>query len=343
MTTLQSLLRTSALLCAAVLLLWPVAAQQTPTPSPAPSKTPTPSPSPSPIADVTAEVDTTEATEAPTARASGRSLPRSYTQEDLNVVVGNVQRPNGILWHDDYLWTACTGDWTLYRIADTSGETITFVGGVRNVHAMHAEPTEAGFDLFMPDYDTNALVVTTQNRSRPRTIASGLDGPWGIAELDDAHFLVTNLRGNNIVRINRDGETEQMMDGLRAPAGIVVDGDYGYVVNNGSASRAIEWFDTRDLPDAAAQPLVSGLQNPSGLVLAGDGYLYFTYALGTRGVVGRVNPDDCRDGGCGNDQVEIVLYTTLPAPLAGLTISDDMRLYVHAIFQPQIYWVQLYA
>jgi hypothetical protein len=88
--------------------------------------------------------------------------------------------------------------------------------------------------------------------------------------------------------------------------------------------------------------LVSGLQNTTGLVLGPDGYLYFAYALGTRGVVGRVDPDVCRErGGCSNTDVEIVVFTELAAPLAGLTISPDMRLFVHTMFSPDIYWVQL--
>ena len=82
--------------------------------------------------------------------------------------------------------------------------------------------------------------------------------------------------------------------------------------------------------------------NSGQLAFGPDGYLYFTYALGTRGVVGRVNPEECRDGGCANADVEIVLFTELPAPLAGLTISPDMRLFVHTIYRPEIYWVQLY-
>ena len=85
-----------------------------------------------------------------------------------------------------------------------------------------------------------------------------------------------------------------------------------------------------------------GLQNVSNIVYAPDGHLYFAYAIGTRGVVGRVEPGECAEnGGCDNDQVELVLYTDLSAPLAGLTISDDMRLFVHTLFRPEIYWAKI--
>jgi hypothetical protein len=88
--------------------------------------------------------------------------------------------------------------------------------------------------------------------------------------------------------------------------------------------------------------LVSGLQNPTNLVIGPDRWLYIAYSLGTRGIVGRVNPDICREkGGCTNLDVEIVLWSELAAPLAGLVITPDMRLFVHTMFGAEIYWVQL--
>lgn len=279
------------------------------------------------------------------------TLPRSYTQEDLTVLVGNVQRPNGIVWLNDNLYTACSGDWTLYEIQAVTGATITYVNGIRNAYTLHAETTESGFNLWIPDHDTNRVMLVDERRVSPQVIASeSLDAPWGITPLNDTEFLITNLRGNDIVLTNRAGETRQVLTGLRNPTGIAANNGFVYVANNGSARRAIEWFVASDIPTAddtiatenVMQPLVTGLQNVSGMVLADDGYLYFAYALGSRGVVGRVQPDECRDGGCTNEDVEIVVFTELEAPLAGLSISPDMRLFVHTLFQPEIYWLQLY-
>jgi len=114
----------------------------------------------------------------------------------------------------------------------------------------------------------------------------------------------------------------------------------------GSARRGIEWVSKEDAQNntegtASVKSLVTGLQNTTGVVMAPDGYLYFAYSLGTRGVVGRIDPDECREDGCTNNQVDIVIFTELAAPLAGLTISPDMRLFVHTIFSPDIYWIQL--
>lgn len=271
------------------------------------------------------------------------TLERTFNQDDLGILVGNVQRPNGITWFDGNLYTACNGDWTLYQINDTTGATQTFIFGVQDTHSMEILPTEDGFDIWAPDFAKNQVTLVDQDRSAPQTFVDEIDGPWGITYLDAQElFLVTSLRENTILQIDLEGEATPYLDGLRAPAGIDSNEDYVYVANNGSARRAIEWFALID-EEPELKPLVSGLQNVSNVVLAPDKLLYFTYALGTRGVVGRVDPEVCRDEGCSNEDVEIVLFTELPAPLAGLAFSDDMRLFVHTIYRPEIYWVSLYG
>lgn len=304
---------------------------QSASPSPAPSKTP--EPSPSPVLSVTQTTQETASTGS-----------NAFTQADLSVLVGNVQRPNGIVWFDDQLYTACNGDWTLYEVNSVSGETRTFIFGIQNAHTLYAEKTEAGFNLWVPDFDTNRIMLLDQNRSAPRVIAE-VDTPWGIAPLGD-DFMISNVRGNALLKLSRTGELETLLDGLRSPAGLAQDAERVYIANNGSARRAIEWLPIQALlegnvAELTPRPLVSGLQNASGLVMGPDGFLYLTYALGTRGVVGRIDPTQCVEGGCTNEQVEIVVYTDLQAPLAGLAISPDRRLFMHTIFRPEIYWVDL--
>ena len=91
---------------------------------------------------------------------------------------------------------------------------------------------------------------------------------------------------------------------------------------------------------SAVQPLVSGLQNTTNMAMGRDGYLYFSYALGTRGVVGRIDPTACLESGCSNQDVEMVVFSDVPAPLA-IALSDDLRLFLHSRFKPEFYWVQL--
>jgi hypothetical protein len=272
------------------------------------------------------------------------------TQSDLSIVTGNIQRPNGIAWYENKLYTVCSGDWTLYAIDPASGNTTQYIYGIKNAHTLYAATKDDKLSLWIPDFQSNALVNIYEGVAS--TVASNLQGPWGITNIDAQTFGVTNLSGNSVTLITDTGDIKEVISKLRSPTGITSDDKYVYVANTGSTRRAIEWFDKSSVLKAetsidssdAAMPLVSGLQNITDLSLGSDDLLYFSYSLGTRGVVGRVDPEICRkNGGCTSDAVEIVLYTELPSPLAGLTITPDMKLYIHSIFSPEIYWVQLEA
>lgn len=314
------------------------------TPSPAPSKTPE-----SIALTSQPEMETTETTVEAT-RPAGEGTFQSLSQADLSILTGNVQRPNGITWLNGQLFVSCTGDWTIYQIDATSSQTLTYIYGIRNAHTLHAEVAEdEEIHIWVPDFQANTLNDVTRNGVR--AVTNNLAGPWGLIERDTDSFLVTNLSNNSLTSVNRNSEVETLIEGLRAPTGIALDStdeEIVYIANNGSTRRAIEWYDLSETApiqapsDGTGHALVSGLQNVTGLTLAEDGYLYFAFSLGTRGVVGRVDPIRCREnGGCSNDEVEIVLLTELAAPLSGLTISPDGKLYVHTMFSPDIYWAQL--
>lgn len=288
-----------------------------------------------------AAIEDAKHTPTPSVDTQSNELENPFLQSDLELIVGNVQRPNGLVWFDDTLYTVCNGDWTIYKIDDRSGETVTFVFGVRNGNSLIAESTEAGFDLFVPDPDTGTLWKVDQGRAAPVGISSELPAPWGITRLTDDAFMVTDTGANAIISVSAAGEQETIHSELRAPTGIVRADDTVYFANGGSARRGIEFF---QLADDGAQteikPLVSGLQNTTNVVMGADGYLYFSYALGTRGVVGRIEPSRCQASGCSNQDVEMVVFSDIPAPLA-IAVSDDLRLFLHSRYRPEIYWVQL--
>lgn len=325
----------SGILFVLILSVGVVFAQESITPTPAPSKTPLVS----------------EELQVPSNQPNQPNQPSVQTriQADLSILTGNVQRPNGLVWHNNKLYTSCNGDFTVYEIDDTTAATRTYIWGVRNAHTLYAEDTAQGeLNIWAPDFQTNELVRI--DRNGVDTILTNLDGPWGIAYLNENEFLLTGLRSNNLMIATRDGQRREIVADLRSPTGVAADDSAVYIANTGSARRAIEWIDKADIPTETSEsadpitvhPLISGLQNTTGLVMAADGYLYFAYSLGTRGVIGRVDPEVCREnGGCTNNEIEIVVYTELAAPLAGLSISPDMRLFVHTIFSPDIYWVQL--
>lgn len=349
----RALFRTAAFgaasLAVAFTLLFPGIIQTTAQDSGA--VTSTPAPSKTPGAEEATEVleSTAEATESARVEDAGilRVPFEPMTQADLSILTGNVQRPNGIAWLDDQLYVSCTGDWTIYQIDPNNGQTLTYIYGIRNAHTLHAERgSDNEVHVWVPDFQTNSLNDVTRNGVR--VVAEGLAGPWGMTMESDETFLVSNLSGNTLARVGRDGTTETVVGGLRSPTGVALDENIAYVANNGSTRRAIEWFDVSGetaieaAEDGSGQSLVSGLQNVTGLALGDDNYLYFAFSLGTRGVVGRVDPVACREnGGCAHEDIEIVLLTELAAPLSGLTVSPDGRLFVHTMFSPDIYWAQL--
>ncbi len=320
----------SLLLAAALIgqVVFAAAAQELTTPTPAPSKTPTPAPV--------------------TSSAPAASQFQALTQADLSILTGNVQRPNEIFWLNNTLYTSCTGDGTIYVINDTTGDTTAYIYGIHNAQTLYVEAdARNNLTMWIPDYQANTLTKVTRSGG-VQTIVRNLKGPWGISYVDDQHFLLTNLLDSTLDLISRSGDVQTVMDGLASPMGIAHDDQTLYIANYGSTRRSIEWYPYQGVINGETMNadtnhvLVSGLQNATGLQLGSDGKLYFAYALGNRGLVGRVDPAVCRaNGGCTNDQVEIVLYTNLDAPLAGLTLTPDMRLFVHTMFIPDIYWAQI--
>lgn len=291
--------------------------------------------------DNQASIEAAEHSPTVSAESQSNLLENPFLQSDLELIVGNVQRPNGLVWFDDTLYTVCNGDWTIYQIDDRSGETVTFVFGVRNGNSLIAESTEAGFDLFVPDPDTGTLWKVDQDRAAPVGVSSELPAPWGIARLNEDAFLVTDTGANAIIKVSAAGEEETIHSELRAPTGIVRADDTVYFANGGSARRGIEFFHLGgDGAPSEIKPLVSGLQNTTNVVMGADGYLYFSYALGTRGVVGRIEPAQCQESGCSNKDVEMVVFSDIPAPLA-IAVSDDLRLFLHSRYRPEIYWAPL--
>ena len=157
-----------------------------------------------------------QAIPTPTAAAtpSPAESPRlPFLQSDLTLLMGNVQRPNGLVYFDGSLFTICSGDWTIYKVDAETGDSISFVFGVQNGNSLIAESTEAGFDLFVPDPDSGALWQLDQRRQAPVKVAEELAAPWGITRLGDDVLLVSDTRANAVFAINGDGEQTKLVEG----------------------------------------------------------------------------------------------------------------------------------
>src|SRR6185369_17050201 len=129
----------------------------------------------------------------------------------------------------------------------------------------------------------------------------------------ETRFLLTNILGNSVSVVTRDGQRDEVITNLASPTGIANDGRYFYVANYGSTRRSIEWYSLDSLPreengvlstPAAESPinhlLVDGLANVTNLVLGADDRLYFAYTQGDEGVVGRINLNCGRETGHSN-------------------------------------------
>ncbi len=282
----------------------------------------------------------------PLPTATATVTPTALSAEDLTALEPDVQRPNGLTVIDEKIYVACTGDGTLYEVEASSGRTLAYVYGVVDAHTLYAEPVEEGPSLWIPDYGEGSLKHIADHNVE--TVAEGLEGPWGIAPVEDRGFLVTSQDAGRLSLIGRDGEQTVLLDGLEEPTGVVLAEASGwvYVANTADLDRTVEGYRLETLLEvgssAEASLVIRGLERPTGLALDADGQLYVAYEAGGQGRVARVDPGACRDrGGCEADEVTLMVNTELPAPLAGLTLSGDGRMFLHTAYDGQVYWAQI--
>ena len=140
----------------------------------------------------------------------------------MSVLTGNVQKPNGLSWFNNKIYTACSGDGTVYEIDDTTGTTRAYIYGIKNAQTLYVEnDANNALTMWVPDYQSNTLTKVT--RSRIETVVRNLNGPWGISYVDEQHFLVTSLLSNTINLLSREGDNQVLMENLSAPMGVVHD------------------------------------------------------------------------------------------------------------------------
>ena len=154
-----------------------------------------------------------------------------------------MQRPNGIAWFNNKLYTACTGDGTVYEIDDTTGADA-------RLHLRHSrmrkrstskQDAQNNLTLWVPDYQANTLTKVT--RSGVETVARNLHGPWGIAYVDEQHFLLTNLLEQYASTCSAAmGTIRFCWKTWRRRWGLFMMIETLYVANYGSTRRSIEWY-----------------------------------------------------------------------------------------------------
>ncbi len=263
--------------------------------------------------------------------------------DQIHYLTGNVARPNGIGWYANKLYVVCSGDGTVYELDDQTGFTNTYIYGVKDAFSIYPEKGRDGtLYLWVPDAGSRSIVRVTP--AEVETIVSGTGEPWSLIPYDVNSFLVSGLRANTVEQVTRDGERTAWITGLEDPTALVLHREYLYVANTGDLDRSIEWYPLTDIRagNPEPSPMLRGIEGITAMQIFSDGYLYFSYERDGRGLIGRIQPDICRDaGGCRADQVELVLDPRLNAPLAGLMITPDGRMFFHTRYGSVINWVQL--
>jgi len=180
-----------------------------------------------------------------------------------------------------------------------------------------------------------------------RTVARDLHGPWGLAYVDEEHFLLTNLLSNTVNLLSRDGDNQVLLDGLSAPMGLVHDEETVYVANYGSTRRSIEWYDYDAVLDGSADARRS--RSCAGQRLAERDRLaawqrrqaLLCLRASNRGMIGRVDPQIC-----GRTAVAVTINRdrALQRPrgaAGGLNAHAGHAAVRHTMFQTDLYWADI--
>src|SRR5712691_9608963 len=80
----------------------------------------------------------------------------------------------------------------------------------------------AGGDLFVSDLSTNSIIAYSPDGT-PRTFASGLDSPQGLAFDHTGNLYEADFGSGNIYEFTADGTKSTFLSGLSGPIGIAFD------------------------------------------------------------------------------------------------------------------------
>lgn len=125
-------------------------------------------------------------------------------------------------------------------------------------------------NIYSADFMDTVWRITPDGRVSK--FATGLYGPSGNTIDDKGYLYQSNFHGDNISRIDRNGDHEVWVDeGLSGPVGVVVDTDGTLFVNNCSANTVSMIGKDRVANDFASSDL---FRCPNGITIGPDNALY---------------------------------------------------------------------
>ncbi len=136
-----------------------------------------------------------------------------------------------------------------------------------------AGPVELGWDaqgaLLVCEFAGNAVRAFTSPSQRRVFVRA--EGPYGLASQREGITLVAENGPGRILRVQPDGRTERLAEGLQGPEGIAVGPSGDLYVAETRAGRL-----SRIRPDGTRQTLVEGLSAPRGPVFDAYGQLFLS-------------------------------------------------------------------
>ena len=144
------------------------------------------------------------------------------TQQQAEPFVTGVREPHGLGIADGELFVSSWEDQAIYRVNLQTGERTLVTDGVDGAHDMVIGPDGK---LVVPLFKDGRVVKIDRKDGRVETLTDALSGPNGITRARSGGYYVTDAKDGRLVKVEENGDVRQIADGLREPAGVVVDND----------------------------------------------------------------------------------------------------------------------
>jgi sugar lactone lactonase YvrE len=194
---------------------------------------------------------------------------KQYTREgQLNVILAGLSAPEGMAFlPDGSLVIAEQGNNRLVRYDFQAKTLLPFLDLPNNTNNLGVDGIIFdGTNLIVPDSPNGTVLEVSADGQSVRQLASGLVRPTGAWVEPGGDLLIADEYGNAIFRLHQDGALEKVAD-FSIPDDVIADANGNiFVVTLGDDAVHV-------LTANQDVILVSGLNNPQGIIFDADGNL----------------------------------------------------------------------
>jgi sugar lactone lactonase YvrE len=203
---------------------------------------------------------------------------KKYTPDgQLNLILSGLSAPEGMAFlPDGSLVIAEQGTNRLVRYDFQSKTLLSFLDLVNNTNDLGVDGIIFdGTNLIVPDSPNGTVLEVSPDGKTVRQLASGLVRPTGAWTEPDGNLLIADEYGNAVFRLHRDSTLEKVAD-FPIPDDVIADASGTiFVVTLGDDAVHVLTANQDII-------LVSGLNNPQGIIFDRDGNLIVTDSGGRR-------------------------------------------------------------